>query len=261
MNTILTISIVVFNDNIKLLEKTIFSLIDSCNYAKINKYKIFIINNATNKIYLNKFKNLKNIYYIEEHGNIGYGRGHNLILKNIGKYHLVLNPDVIIDTYAIDKCVETFENKSFGLITPSTYDQYGKIQYIIKSYPNIFIFFLRVLNINFLNVIFKKKIDIYENKLISYENEKKDIIFTGGCFMFYRGEIFTKLRGFNESFFLYFEDMDISYRTSKITNIVYKPDIKIIHYGGNASRKGLKHWVYFIKSMINFFNIYGWKFF
>lgn len=261
MSSLFTISIVVFKSDIKLLENTIKSLIDSCIFAKIDDYKIFIINNDENKIYLNAFKNLNNITYIQGHGNIGYGRGHNLVIHNIGKFHLILNPDVLVDKLAVLNCLNALKDKNLGMITPSTFDENSNRQHIIKSYPNILIFLLRVLNISFINKIFKKQIDKYENKSINYKKENKDIIFTSGCFMFYKSSIFKKLNGFNEKFFLYFEDMDLSYRTSKISNIIYKPDVIITHYGGNASRKGFKHWVYFISSMINFFNIYGWKFY
>ena len=79
--------------------------------------------------------------------------------------------------------------------------------------------------------------------------------------MFFRSSVLKYIKGFDENFFLYFEDMDISYRTHKVSKIIYDPDVKIIHYGGNAAKKNFQHWKYFISSLFKFFNKYDWKFF
>lgn len=263
MHTIfLTISIVIFEPDEILLIKTLDSLYNSCNRSKIPNYKIFIINNGKKLPKNNIYKSYKNLEILDGHGNIGYGSGHNLIINNLGKYHLILNPDVILHEDSILKSIERMEKDfKIGLITPNTFDNNNKRQYILKSYPSVFIFFLRSLNNKQLNKIFKSKLDRYELNYLDYDNLIKNIKFCGGCFMFFRGKNLNKLNGFDHNFFMYFEDMDLSFRSYLESKNLYDPNVKITHYGGGASRKNLKHWKYFIFSLIVFFRKFGWKFF
>ena len=259
---ILTISIVIYKSNEELLIETLKTLVLSCEKAKLSSYKIYLINHEKSiSENINKFVS-ENIELIQGHGNIGYGSGHNLVKNRIGNYHLILNPDVKLFEDTIKNSIKrmTEENK-VGLITPNATDQNGVRQYLIKSYPSFLIFFLRVTNISLLNLLFKKKLNKYECRELNYNKIINKVIYCSGCYMFFRNIVFKNINGFDENFFLYFEDMDISYRTSKVTNIIYDPNVKIIHYGGNTSRKNLLHWKFFISSMIKFFNKYVWKFF
>ena len=255
----LTISIVIYKSDKNQLLETLDSLVLACNKSKIYNYRIYLINNDRFfPEYLNKI-NLKNLDILDGHGNIGYGAGHNLISNNIGKYHLVLNPDVILDEKSILNSIKRMEeHPNIGLITPNTKNEYNKRQFIVKAYPSILIFFLRAINNKFLNKLFSKKLMNYECHNLNYKTLNK-VIFCGGCFMFFRSNVFKQIKGFDEKYFLYFEDMDISYRSNLISENIYDPEVKITHFGGNASRKGLSHWKYFILSLLIFFKKYGWK--
>ena len=70
-----------------------------------------------------------------------------------------------------------------------------------------------------------------------------------------------KCNGFDKRYFLYFEDFALSVEMAKLGLIYYLPSMKIIHYGGNASRKGFRHILMFISSAVKFYNCYGWKFY
>ena len=65
--------------------------------------------------------------------------------------------------------------------------------------------------------------------------------------------------GFNERFFLYFEDFALSRELGKQGALHHVPTVRIIHHGGGASRKGLKHIRYFAASALRFYQQYGWK--
>jgi len=70
--------------------------------------------------------------------------------------------------------------------------------------------------------------------------------------MLCRTEILKKVGGFSEKYFLYFEDFDLSKKISKISDITYLPSVFIIHLGGKAAKKGLKHTYFFLVSAIKF---------
>jgi GT2 family glycosyltransferase len=65
--------------------------------------------------------------------------------------------------------------------------------------------------------------------------------------------------GFNERYFLYFEDFDLSIRLGSQGRLVYNPAIHIVHHGGYAARKGFQHVKYLIRSGITFFQEHGWR--
>jgi GT2 family glycosyltransferase len=77
--------------------------------------------------------------------------------------------------------------------------------------------------------------------------------------MLCRTDFLKKTGGFDERYFLYFEDFALSMEMQKHGALHFLPSMKIIHYGGDTAKKGLRHIVMFISSSIKFFNQYGWK--
>ena len=67
--------------------------------------------------------------------------------------------------------------------------------------------------------------------------------------------------GFDPRFFLYFEDYDLSLRVARKTRIAYVPAVKVVHHGGHAARKGLRHIGLFVRGAATFFRLHGWKWF
>jgi GT2 family glycosyltransferase len=77
--------------------------------------------------------------------------------------------------------------------------------------------------------------------------------------MFIRGDSWRKVGGFDEKFFLYFEDFDLSMRIAKYAEIHRVPEFRIIHAGGNAAAKGASHILLFVRSAYRFFHKHGWR--
>lgn len=79
--------------------------------------------------------------------------------------------------------------------------------------------------------------------------------------MFFRSSFLNNLNGFNEKYFLYFEDFDLSLRASEKYSTAYVPGIRIVHSGGHAARKGFWHIRQFVRSAIRFYGMHGIKLF
>jgi hypothetical protein len=79
--------------------------------------------------------------------------------------------------------------------------------------------------------------------------------------MVLRGDLYRQLGGFDPRFFLYFEDFDLSLRAGEIARTAYVPDVRIVHEGGHAARKGLGHIELFAKSAALFYRLHGLKIF
>jgi GT2 family glycosyltransferase len=77
--------------------------------------------------------------------------------------------------------------------------------------------------------------------------------------MLCRTDALKAVQGFDDKYFLYFEDFALSIKLREIGKISYLSSMKIQHFGGEASRKGLKHIYYFLSSAFKFYQEFGWK--
>ena len=132
---------------------------------------------------------------------------------------------------------------------------------MIKQYPSVIDLFIRGAGIKKLNSLFSKRLAKYEMKSLVESKQIASVSIISGCFMLCRTDLLKQVGGFDERYFLYFEDFALSLELAKLGKLIYLPSIEIIHYGGDAARKGIKHIVMFVASGIKFFNQYGWKVF
>jgi GT2 family glycosyltransferase len=78
--------------------------------------------------------------------------------------------------------------------------------------------------------------------------------------MLARTQLLARLGGFDPRFFMYFEDYDLSLRLGRESQVAYVPSARIVHHGGEASRKGVRHIAWFVGSAWRFFARHGWRF-
>ena len=192
-------------------------------------------------------------------GNVGFGQGHNLaIAASTADFHLVLNPDVEMDRGALDAALRCFESRpDIGAITPSVRGADGKREYLVKAFPSPGVLFVRGFVPRFLQGLFRKSLDAYEMRATDWEREQSPIRIASGCFLLCRGAALKAVKGFDPGYFLYFEDFDLTLRLSQVTTVAYCPQVRIVHHGGKAASKGLRHIALFVKSARRFFAAHG----
>jgi GT2 family glycosyltransferase len=199
---------------------------------------------------------------ISGHGNVGYGRGHNLAIERASsRYHLILNPDVDIETGALLGAVEFMDaHPEAGLLTPAIVDDDGKLQYLCRQFPALTDLFVRGFLPRAARRPFEARLARYEMRTqINEVDTIWDPPIVSGCFMLFRTDVLKKLAGFDARYFLYFEDYDLSLRTHDVARVVYAPAVRVLHHGGGASRKGMAHIRMFAASAFKFYNRFGWK--
>lgn len=199
---------------------------------------------------------------ISGHGNVGYGRGHNLAIERAAsRYHLILNPDVEIEPIALVRAVDFMDaHPEVGLLTPAIVDDTGQLQYLCRQYPTLTDLFVRGFLPRVVRGLFATRLARYEMR--SQINERDtvwDPLIVSGCFMLFRTDVLKKLGGFDARYFLYFEDYDLSLRTHAVARVAYVPAVRVLHHGGGAARKGGAHIRMFVASAFKFFNRFGWK--
>ncbi|MGE0356868.1 MAG: glycosyltransferase [Burkholderiales bacterium] len=196
---------------------------------------------------------------ITGHGNVGFGRGHNLALANAtSDFHLILNPDVEMAPEAIGAALRYLDaHPEVGALTPAARGPGGETEYLVKAFPTWGVLLVRGFVPRFLHAPFRKRLDAYELRHVDWGREQSPIALASGCFLFCRASALEAVRGFDPGYFLYFEDFDLTLRLSKVTTVAYCPTVKIVHHGGGAASKGLRHIAWFVKSARRFFAAHG----
>lgn len=195
------------------------------------------------------------------HGNVGYGRGHNLsILSGTASYHLILNPDVRLDESSVSAAITFLErHPGVGMVTPQVHGEDGARQFLCRRYPSVFTLALRGIAPEKIRRRFSHRLDRYELRDAPPIGVTRGIEIASGCFMFARGETLRAVGGFADEFFLYFEDYDLSLRLRRHADIAYVDDVRVVHAGGGVPRKGWRHILRYVRSAITFFRKHGWQ--
>ena len=271
----LSAAVVCYNPPSNELKKLFTSLLDSIEQLRhrfeLSEIPIYLIDNSNeNSLKINSlnvdderviFLDVE-LKLLQGQGNVGYGSAHNLAISKLNShFHLLLNPDVVLEKETLMIGIHfLLENPKVVLASPHAIDGKGDKQYLCKRYPSVFTFLIRGVFPKFLKKIFISHLSNYEMHDLSEREPSVDIPITSGCFMLLRTKSLTEIGGFDERYFLYFEDFDLSLRLGKKGKLAYLPSMRIQHGGGNAGSKGLNHFKMFARSGIRFFNTYGWRF-
>jgi GT2 family glycosyltransferase len=195
------------------------------------------------------------------HGNVGYGAGHNLAIHaTTAAAHLVLNPDVELDIDALRRGLLTLSEPGCVLVGAVGRDANGGPGYLSKRMPSIGVFYLRGFAPAWLKKRFEKRLAHYEYRDLR-DDQVSDVILVSGAFMLCRSEALRAVNGFDERYFLHFEDLDLSLRLGRVGRVVSDPEVTLIHHGGHAAKKGTGHLKLFLRSAFRFFNTHGWRWF
>jgi GT2 family glycosyltransferase len=253
---LISASIVLYNSNIDELMKVINS------YDPDKNRLLYLIDNSSVRTDVDSILiDSKYIHYYFTGKNIGYGSGHNIAirmaLKANTKYHVVLNPDLEFTPEVIDKIAEFMDtDATVAQVMPKVLNQQREIQYLCKLLPTpLDLFFKRFLPKKLAEISLAK----YQLKFADY-NSQMNVPYLSGCFMFFRTSAFKIVGLFDERFFMYPEDIDITRRMHKVYKTIYYPEVSIVHTHQAESYKSKKMLKVHIINMVKYFNKWGWFF-
>lgn len=185
--------------------------------------------------------------------NPGYGGAMNLLSQTApsceGGLLLFSNVDVRWEEGALERLINAFDDPSVCAALPLESSGKG----LAKNYPGVTDLLLRLLP-RWAGL--DKRRRRYESDAESDQGTKA-IAIASGCCLLCRAQCFYRLGGFDERFFLYFEDFDLSLRLGRIGTLLQVPGSRVRHAGGGVAQKGRWHIAQFIKSAGRFYYRHG----
>ncbi len=223
--------------------------------------KIYLIDHSTHDALRLKVADNPKIHYIHSL-NIGYGGGHNIALRLAvdagAKYHAVLNPDIYWSDNVIAGLTEFMEqHPDCGLVMPRICYPDGSIQRLCKLLPTPMNLLVRRF-VPFESL--RRRLDYhYEMQWADY-SRTMEVPSLSGCFMFLRCDVLQRTGFFDKRFFMYAEDLDLCRRIGQVAQTVYYPGVSVCHKYEKGSYKNRKLLKCHIRSVIQYFNKWGWFF-
>ncbi len=219
--------------------------------------EIVIVDNHSSLALPVEVKRHKGIKLILNKENKGYGAALNQgAAKASGKYLLLVNPDTVFLGNSIKYMVEKMEkDETVGVLGPQLLDDSRKIQIVGNGMP-----FLpeAIFSFTFLNKLFPKNKLSAKYYLPDFDRRKeKDIPVICGACMLIKKSLFQEIGGFDEQFFLYFEESDFCFRIKKAGyKVLYWPVAKVIHFIGRSTQDKAFIRRRFEESRLKFFKKY-----
>lgn len=202
----------------------------------------------------------KRIEYRHTGRNIGYGAAHNIAMRETiydeVPYHLVLNTDIRFEPAVINRLVAQMEQeRNIGLIQPMVTDSEGKIQFVCKRLPSPLDLMRRVILGS--NINRSRANRRFELRHLDH-SRPINAPYLSGCFMLLRTAALEKTGLFDERFFMYPEDIDLTRRIHRNYLTLYYPAETIVHDHRRASYHSLKMFLIHAVNICRYFNKWGW---
>ena len=248
----ITASLVIYHNPRQEIE----SLLCSVLHSPISR--LYIIDNSRNDIYRDLTHRSRRIHYIHN-ANDGYGAAHNIALREAirlgAKYHVVLNPDITFGKGVIETLAAySSAHKRVGWMMPKVIYPNGEIQHLCKLLPTPFDLIAR----RFIPKRFLAKSRERFNPKI--DNRQVVMPYLSGCFIFLRVSALKRVGLFDERFFMYGEDLDLSRRMHTRYKTLYYPLVTVTHAHRAESYHSRKMLKIHIQNIVRYFNKWGWFF-
>lgn len=243
------LSVIILNYNVcYFLEQTLRSVLRA---LKEIDSEIIVIDNASTdgscQMVKQKFPSVK---LIENNENVGFSKANNQGVKIAqGTYVCILNPDTAVAEHTFTDCLAFFKKTpNAGIVGVQYIDGTGNfLPECKRNVPTPLRSFLKIIGIT------RGKFSYYAQHLAPNENGEVEIM--AGAFMFLERELYLKVKGFDEAYFMYGEDIDLCYKIIKAgyTNY-YLGNQLMLHYKGESTQKDIIYYNRFYGAMKIFYN-------
>lgn len=253
---LMELSVIIVNYNVKyFLEQCLCSVQKAITNSGIDAEVMVIDNDSHDNSVSHLTPSFPYVKFIANQENIGFTRACNQGYKlSSGKYVLFLNPDTIVAEDCFSKCIAFFEaNGDAGAVGVKMLDGHGRfLKESKRAFPSPVTSLFKLFG--FARLFPGSK--IFSKYHLGYldENKNHEVDVLAGAFMMTRRDLMDKLNGFDETFFMYGEDVDLSYRIQKMGfKNYYLAETAILHFKGESTRKGSLNYVRVFYSAMSIF--------
>lgn len=186
---------------------------------------------------------IPNLRVVENAEVKGFGANHNAAFElSEHSYFCVSNPDIRLQEDPFAALRDTMNDPSVGLVAPLITDHFGTPEDSAREFPTPF-------------ALLKKAVGLGDGRLIvTGDSSATTVDWTAGMFMFFRAEAFKQIGGFDENFFLYYEDVDVCARLWQAGwKVAVNPTVSVIHEAQRSSHRDLRYARRHLASVLRYF--------
>tara|TARA_Y100001978_G_C23702861_1_gene442413 strand:- start:10190 stop:11008 length:819 start_codon:yes stop_codon:yes gene_type:complete len=265
-------SVVLYKTNIEDVNNLLNSIINfNDRYGEKYDIDLLISDNSPSNVINQKIRNkltLISSTFTYNYKNIGFGAGHNRNIFELNSIHsnsiiIILNPDIKFRASELINIVEySFKNfQNVSCLSPLIYNSKNKIQYTAKKNPTFMSLIIGRISFFQKFKLLNKYLSFNQNKEFNYKLDIFSSTYLSGCFLILPSWSFLKLSGFDENFFLHFEDADLVRRCSFIGKTLHYPKSSVFHKWERGSHKSFIQTLYLLKSYIYYLIKWGFEFY
>jgi N-acetylglucosaminyl-diphospho-decaprenol L-rhamnosyltransferase len=178
----------------------------------------------------------------------GFASNHNQAFRFCeASMFAVLNPDIRLRGDPFPQLARALEMSSGGVIAPAVRNPSGDLEDSARKFPTP----LRLL---------RKLMGLGDGRIWIEGATPQDVDWTAGMFLLFPANVYSELEGFDEGFFLYYEDVDICTRLWRSgRRVILHPGVTVIHAAQRASRRKLRYLKWHLSSMFHYFVKHAWR--
>lgn len=172
----------------------------------------------------------------------GFGANHNHAFEFAqGQYFCVINPDIRFESDPFPELLKCLENEQAGVVAPLVLGPSGELEDSVRRFPTP-------------SIIFLKSLGQREKKGYLVSSNDVEPVWVGGMFMLFPSHIFRRLHGFDERYFMYYEDVELCGRLQLVGyGVAVCTGSQVVHHARRTSHRSLQYLRWHLTSMLRFF--------
>jgi len=199
------------------------------------------LNIPEDEAFLDEFRDRLPIHVLRNDQPKGFGMNHNgAFAASTAPFFVVVNPDIRLRDFALDELLSIAAQPGVGVAAPIVHASNGQLQDSARRFPTL------------ARLISRK---MGGNTLPDYVigQQPLDVDWVAGMFMVFRREVYSSIGGFDDRYFMYFEDVELCHRLhSTGLRVRLVPQARVIHDAQRASRRKLQHFLWHISSAFRY---------
>lgn len=228
-------------------------------HTRAPDFRLYLVDNASPDGALDTLREMglpACVVQLPQDKNRGYGAGHNAVLPLLdSEYHAVINPDILLYDDALAAMADWMDaHPDVAIATPHLVFPDGREQNIAKRRPALLPLVARQIPLPFL-----KKFERHYLMLDEDLTRPAEVEFCSGSFFLIRTSVFRQIGGFDEGYFMYVEDADITAKARQCGRAMYLPGVTVAHAWHREAHRDPKKFWWQLKSMLRYFRKWGFR--